>query len=163
MHTPIPSPKQIDNIDPASWQVIPAESNPDKHEHGAWAIAAGHGDEYDLYIEVADAGHPRQVAEFIVEAVRAHATRLRLSAALENVVKEQERLRETCASLYQLESARLRALTAKVGQLAAELEPREPSKEQDHIYAAVSQVTALALAWLEDIHANYGMPVQVEL
>ncbi|MFI6637718.1 hypothetical protein ACIBI7_53310 [Nonomuraea fuscirosea] len=160
MTTPIPAPEQIDNIDPASWQVIPAESNPDKHEHGAWAIAAGHGDEYDLYVEVADAGHPRQVAEFIVEAVRAHATRLRLSAALEDVYSERERLRESNAvTLYQLESVRLGALMAKVGQLASELEARESDKQQAPIYGTVTQVAALAVAWLEDIHANHGMPV----
>ncbi|MFC4122025.1 hypothetical protein [Nonomuraea zeae] len=161
MHTPIPRPEQIDNIDPITWRVIPSESNPDRHEHGGWAIAAGHGEEYDLYIEVADAAYPREVAEFMVAAVQAHAGRLRLSAVLENVQSERKRLRESKAvTPYQLETFRLRAMMAKVGQLAAELEPRESDKQHDEIYGLVTQVAALAVTWLEDMHANYGMPTE---
>ncbi|MED7925856.1 hypothetical protein SMD20_16505 [Nonomuraea sp. LP-02] len=64
---------------PKPWTVIPGQTNPDKDEHGTWAVTAGDVEQYDLYFEIADAAHPRQVAEFVVEAMQSHATRLRRS------------------------------------------------------------------------------------
>jgi len=55
-----------------SWQARPAPCNPDGHRTGLWIIDAGdyaHEGEADVYIEVT-AEYPKDVAEFIVQAVR---------------------------------------------------------------------------------------------
>lgn len=162
MTAPIPTPEQIGTVDLASWTVVPGRSNLDKDEHGAWAVTAGDEEQYDLYFEVADAVHPRQVAEFIVEAVQAHATQLRLNAAFADVLRERERLRTrpSGADLYELDRSRVVAMMAQLGKLAAEAYEPAPASEQDaqtqRIYDEVTHLAALAVSWLEAIHARYG-------
>ncbi|MFI7230546.1 hypothetical protein ACIBO5_45675 [Nonomuraea angiospora] len=162
MQPPIPSPDQIGTVDLASWAVVPGPSNQDKDEHGAWAVTAGDEEQYALYFEVADAAHPRQVAEFIVEAVRAHATRLRLNAAFDDILRERERLRTrpAGADLYELDRSRVVAMMAQLGKLAAEAYEPASASEQDaqtqRIYDEVTHLAALAVSWLEAIHARYG-------
>ncbi|MEU7856310.1 hypothetical protein [Nonomuraea sp. NPDC049141] len=163
MTTPIPAPEQIGTVDLASWTVVPGQSNPDKDDHGAWAVTAGDEEQNALYFEIADATHPRQVAEFLVEAVQAHATRMRLGAAFDDVLRERERGRRAPvgADLYEKDRGRLVALMAQLGQVAAEVYEPAPAPERDEqrkrVYDGVTQVAALAVAWLEAIHARYGI------
>lgn len=163
MQTPIPRPEQIGTVDLASWTVIPGQTNPDKDEHGPWAVTAGDVEQYDLYFEIADAAHPRQVAEFVVEAVQAHATRLRLAAAFDDVAREREKLRTRPpgTDLYEGERGRVVAMTALLGRLAAEAYEPAPAAQRDaqrqRIYDDVVQVAAHAVSWLEAHHARYGI------
>ncbi|MFC5828505.1 hypothetical protein [Nonomuraea insulae] len=163
MQNPIPVPEQIGTVDLASWTVIPGQSNPNKDDHGAWAVTAGDVEQYDLYFEVADAARPRQVAEFIVEAVQAHATRLRLGAAFADVERKREGLRTKPpgADLYEGDRSRVVAMMAQLGKLAAEAYEPAPAAERDaqrqRVYDGVTEVAALAVCWLEAHHAQYGI------
>jgi hypothetical protein len=163
MQAPIPTPEQISTVDLASWTVVPSQSNPEKDDRGAWAVTAGDEEQYDLYFEIADAAYPRQVAEFIVEAVQAHATQLRLSIAFDNVLHERERLRAhpAGADLYELGRGRVVAMMAQLGKLAAEAYETAPAPEraaqERRIYAEVTQLAAQAVSWMEAIHARYGI------
>lgn len=162
MHTAIPAFEQIGGVDLTSWHVVPAATNPDKDNDAPWAIIGG--DECDLHIEVADVDHPRQVAEFIVEAVQAHADKLRRSAAYDDITCERERLRTRPrgADLYESERARVVAMTAQLGKLAAEAYEPAPAAGRDaqrqRVYEDVTRLAALAVCWMEAIHARYNMP-----
>lgn len=161
---PIPAFEQIGGVDLTTWHVVAAESNPDKHEQGPWAIVASDGYEYDLYIEVLDADHPRKVAEFIVEAVQEHATKLRRGAAYDDISEDRDRLRRRPrgADLYELERPRVVALMEVLGKLAQEASQPAPAAGQAaqrrRIYEDVTCLAALAVSWMEAIHANYNMP-----
>jgi hypothetical protein len=161
--TAIPRPEQIDNQDLTTWQLVPAESNQERDEYGPWAIVAGE-EAYDLYIEIADAAYPKHVAEFILEAVQAHATRLRLTAAFDDIAREREQMRSRPrdADLYELERGRVVAMMAQLGKLAAEAYEAAPAAEAEaemkRYYEGVTRLAALAVSWLEAIHARYNMP-----
>lgn len=163
MVNPVPASEQIGTVDLASWTVVPGQSNPEKDDHGAWAVTAGDVEQYDLYFEIADAAHPRQVAEFVVEAVQAHATRLRLGAAFADVERERERLRARPpgADLYEGDRARVVVMMAELGRLAAEAYEPAPAAEsaaqRERVYDGVTRLAALAVGWLEAVHARYGI------
>lgn len=158
----IPEHAQIGTEDVASWRARPHPDNKDGHELGAWLITAGDcGD--DVWIEVLHAEYPKHVAEFIVEAVQAHATRLRLGAAFEDVYRERERrrARPPGADLYEMDRSRVVAMMTQLGHLAAEAYEPAPAAEADaqtrRVYDGVTHLAALAVGWLEAIHARYGV------
>ncbi|MBG0829029.1 hypothetical protein HS041_14750 [Planomonospora sp. ID67723] len=160
----IPKLQQTGTLDLDTWCVVPAESNPDRREHGAWAVAAGDSEEYDLYFEITDAEYPRQVAAFIVDAVQEHATRLRLNAAVDDVLRERERLLaipHDAVALNRLAPFRLMALMSRLGQIAGQLEnagkPLESEERMVRVYGDVAQVAAVALAWMESIQAGHNV------
>ncbi|MFB4275710.1 hypothetical protein ACBJ59_10495 [Nonomuraea sp. MTCD27] len=163
METAIPAFEQIGGVDLTSWRVVPGEANPHKDEQGSWAIVGG--DENDLHIEVLDAGNsPRRVAEFIVEAVQEHATKLRRSAAYDDISRERDKLsgRPRGADLYELERPRVVAMMGVLGKLAEEAYEPAPAAVRDEqerrIYGEVTCLAALAVCWMEAFHARYNMP-----
>ncbi|WP_433433074.1 hypothetical protein [Nonomuraea sp. CA-141351] len=160
MQAPIPAPEQIGSVDLDTWRVVPAESNPDKHEHGAWAIAGGDGDEYDLYLEVLDADQPQKVAQFIVDAVSQHARQLRLQGALARVEQvwaqqqEDERAGVLAVSNPGLPDAvKLAQLVAAMGDLAhavGEVVPQQQrAAHRERVYDQLAQVASITVAWME--------------
>ena len=157
----IPSPERLCVTDIASWRTRPHPDNEDGNELGAWLISAG--DENDVWIEVLHVEYPKHVAEFIVEAVQAHATRLRLTAAFEDVARKRELLctGQPGADLYEGARSRVVAMMAGLGKVAAEAYETVPAADRDaqerRIYDGASQVAALAVGWLEAIHARYGV------
>jgi hypothetical protein len=158
----IPEREKIGTEDIASWHARPHPDNTDGNEVGAWLITAGDcGD--DVWLEVLHTEYPKQVAEFIVEAVQSHATRLRLSAAFEDVYRERERrrARPTGADLYEMDRGRVVAMMTQLGQLAAEAYEPAPPAEADaqarRVYDGVTHLAAMAVCWLEAIHARYGV------
>ncbi|WP_068929323.1 hypothetical protein [Planobispora rosea] len=161
----IPTTEQIGTFDLDTWHLVPAETNPEGHESGSWAIAGGDDDEYDLFIEIADAEYPRQVAEFVLAAVQQHATRLRLGAVADDALAARERLlADGCDAVLINESSprRVMELIGRIGQLAAELAgaraPVQSSERMVRMYGQVAEVTAIALAWMEAICAHHDVP-----
>jgi hypothetical protein len=61
---------RLGGVDVDTWRAVPAEGNPDGRRTRAWNIVAGdYDDEPDVWITI-EAEYPRDVAEFIVAAVR---------------------------------------------------------------------------------------------
>ncbi|GAA2641504.1 MULTISPECIES: hypothetical protein [Nonomuraea] len=155
----IPEREQIGSVDLTTWRVVPADGNPDKDEHGAWAIAGGDSDEYDLYLEVREADRPREVARFVVEAVTRHARGLRLKGALADVAHVRDRQPaddERAPSNPSLpDVTKLAHLVEAVGGLAHEVSQAVPRDErgayQDRLYGQLAQVAATTVAWMEAV------------
>ncbi|TDD97673.1 hypothetical protein [Actinomadura rubrisoli] len=59
----------IGGVDIDTWRAQPAPDNPGGTRTRCWVILAGEYDETDVWIEV-HAEYPKDVAEFIVQAVR---------------------------------------------------------------------------------------------
>jgi hypothetical protein len=157
----IPAPDRLCVTDIASWHARPHPDNEAGDELGPWLVLAG--DENDVWIEVSHVEYPKNVAEFIVEAVQAHATRLRLAAAFEDVARERGRLRANRpgADLYEGVRGRVVVMLAELGKLADEAYETPPAADRDaqerRVYDRVTRVAALAVAWLEAIHSRYGI------
>jgi hypothetical protein len=163
----IPSRLQIGTADVGTWRVVPAACNPGEDEQGAWAVAAGDaGEEPDLYFEIS-AERPKQVAEFIVVAVREHAHAARFSAAAADV--EQERRHErsrraavTPANPHLPDALKLACLVELAGGLAAELtyDPAGGNRAErgKRLYARLAQLAAGALGWMEAILSHDTEP-----
>lgn len=157
----IPSPERLCVTDIASWHARPHPDNEDGDKLGPWLISAG--DENDVWIEVLHVEYPKHVAEFMVEAVQAHATRLRLTAAFEDVARERDRLRnrQPGADLYEGARSRVVAMMAELGKLAGEGCETAPAAErvaqEQRIFEQVTHLAALAVGWLEAIHSRYGI------
>lgn len=60
---------RIGGVDIYTWRAIPAPKEPDLERLGGYCVIAGEYEEADVWIEVT-AEHPKEVAEFIVEAVQ---------------------------------------------------------------------------------------------
>ena len=157
----IPAAERLCVTDIASWRTRPHPDNEDGDRLGPWLIVAG--DENDVWIEVSHVEYPKDVAEFIVEAVQQHATRLRLAAAFEDVARERERLRsqQPGADLYEGARSRVGAMMTVLGNLAGQAYETVPVAEvgaqERRIYDEVTRVAALAVGWLEAIHSRYGI------
>jgi hypothetical protein len=66
---------RIGSVDITTWQAIPHPDNKTSARTGGWCVVAGDLDEADVWIDV-EAEYPKDVAEFIVEAVRNEYARL---------------------------------------------------------------------------------------
>jgi hypothetical protein len=156
----IPGYLQIGTADVGTWRVVPAACNPGQDERGAWAVAAGDpGEEPDLYVEIA-AESPKQVAEFIVAAVREYAHATRFGAAVTDVEQElrQERSRRavvTPANPHLPDAVKLACLVEHAGSLAGELtyDPAGGNRTErgKRLYARLTQLAAGTLGWMEAI------------
>jgi len=159
----VPRREQLGSVDLTTWRVVPGETNHGKEETGVWAIAGGDGDDYTLYAEVLDAERPREVAEFIVEAVTDHAHRLRLEGALAEVERERRRQRAEDGALdpsspHLAEVVKLAALVEQVGGIGREFGRdrfQTGHEELDgRLYSQLAQVAATAVAWMESVLAR---------
>lgn len=159
----IPEQTQIATSDISTWRVVPAESNPGEHEYGTWAVAAGDSEEYDLYLEVLDAEHPRQVAQFIVDAVTNHARRLQLHGALAHVEQARRQQHavdpELTSSTYRLpDVCKLSGLAEILGRLATQINSDAPggdrAEQHRRLYAQLTQLALATVAWMESILAR---------
>ncbi|MEU4404771.1 hypothetical protein AB0F88_09615 [Streptosporangium sp. NPDC023963] len=151
-----PEHEYLPPADLATWRVVPGDTNSDKHEDGTWAIVAGDGDEYDLYIEVGDAHRPKETAQFIIDAVTGHAQRLRLQRALAHI--QQLRAQQTDDELIPADSRlpdvrKLAHLMSVVGDLAHEVGRVVPHSERaahrERLYEHLAQVAVTTVAWME--------------
>ncbi|GAA1255047.1 hypothetical protein GCM10009677_01080 [Sphaerisporangium rubeum] len=152
----IPTRQQIGTHDLQTWRVVPAECNPAGHPFGRWAIAAG-DEEWDLYIEVADAEDCRAVAEFIVTAVHDHAQDRRHAAATHDIRTEIERLRAArhdAATPYHFDSARLTEATAALGEIARHIATARQHRRHPRDHALRRHVTHLAALLVLWLHAD---------
>jgi hypothetical protein len=64
---------RLGGVDADTWRAVPAPANPGGSRSQAWVIVAGDyasEGEPDVWIEVLDAEFPKDVAEFIVQAVQ---------------------------------------------------------------------------------------------
>jgi hypothetical protein len=156
----IPSRLQIGTADVGTWRVIPASCNPGSSEHGAWAVVAGDaGEEPDLYFEIT-AEAPKQVAEFIVEAVREHAHAARFRTAIADMQQERKHERSRCAVVtpanpHLPDALKLACLVEHTGSLAGELtyDPASGNRAErgKRLYGRLAQLAAGALGWMEAI------------
>jgi hypothetical protein len=161
----IPGRLQIGTADVDTWRVVPAVCNPGHDDRGAWAVAAGDvGEEPDLYFEIS-AESPKEVAEFIVAAVREHARTTRFGVAVANVEQElkQERSRRvvvTPANPHLPDAVKLACLVEHVGSLAGELtyDPAGGSRAErgKRLYARLTQLATGVLGWMEAIMSQDG-------
>jgi hypothetical protein len=156
----IPSRLQVGSAGAESWRAEPAPCNPEKEERGTWAVMAGDpGEEADLYFEIT-AESPKDVAEFIVAAVREHASVSRFNTAVADVEQERRRVRSRCAEVTPAnptlpDALKLACLTDLFGGLAHELtgDPfgGERSERDKRLYAALAELAAGAVGWMEAI------------
>ncbi|HTP15618.1 MAG TPA: hypothetical protein VMK13_07245 [Streptosporangiaceae bacterium] len=161
----LPSSLQVGTADAGTWRVVPAACNPAADDQGAWAVAAGDGgEEPDLYFEIG-AECPKQVAEFIVAAVREHAHAVRFSAAVADVELERSRERSrqaavTPANPHLPDALKLACLVEQAGSLAGELtyDPAggDRAERAKRLYARLAQVAATTLGWMEAILSQDG-------
>jgi hypothetical protein len=156
----IPSRLQVGSAGTESWRAEPAPSNPEGEDQGTWAVLAGDpGEEADLYFEIT-AECPRDVAEFIVAAVREHASASRFTAAVADVEQERRRLRSRCAEVTPANPAlpdalKLACLADGLGGLARELtgDPfgGERAGRDKRLYVVLAELAAGAVGWMETI------------
>ncbi|MEO3807875.1 hypothetical protein ABGB17_02610 [Sphaerisporangium sp. B11E5] len=155
----IPTRQQLGTYDFQTWRVVPAESNPNAHPGGRWAIAAG-DEEWDLYIEVADAEESRTVAEFVVSAVQTHAEHLRHAAAVDDIRTEVEHLRATrhdATTPYHHEIARLTEATAALGEIAQHIATARQHRRHPGDQALRERVVHLAALLALWLHADSAL------
>jgi len=70
---------RVGRVDADAWYAKPAPTNPTGSRTGGWVIVAGdyaEEGEPDVWIEILDVEHPKDVAEFIVQAVRNEHARI---------------------------------------------------------------------------------------
>jgi hypothetical protein len=154
----IPAHQQLGTDDVMTWRVVPSASNPDEAQHGGWAIIAGDiEDEPDVYAEIG-AENSKQVAEFIVTAVRRHTGAMRFSGAVADI--EQERIRERSkftevspANRALPDALKLACLAGHLGDLAGEVtdDPHGGANRGKRLYARLACLTAGAVGWMESI------------
>jgi hypothetical protein len=161
----IPSRLQVGTAGPGSWRVAPAPGNPNEDEQGTWAVLAGDpGEEADLYFEIT-AESPKSVAEFIVAAVREHASTSRFTSAMADVEQERRRVRSRCAEVTPANPAlpdalKLACLADGLGCLARELTGDRTGGDQagqdKRLYAELTELAAGAVGWMEAILSRDG-------
>lgn len=161
----IPSRMQVGSAGAGSWHAEPAPCNPEGEEHGTWAVMAGDpGEEPDLYFEIT-AECPKDVAEFIVAAVREHASTSRFTAAVADVEQERQRVRSRCAevtpaSLALPDALKLACLAEGLGSLAREVTADPFTGERDgcdkRLYVVLAEVAAGVVGWMEAILSRDG-------
>jgi hypothetical protein len=122
-------------------------------------MAGDPGEEPDVYFEVT-AECPRSVVEFIVEAVRDHASASRFTAAVADVEQEHRRVLSRCAELTPSNPAlpdalKLAYLADGLGCLARELISDRVIGDQGgrdkRLYGDLTGLAAGALGWMEAI------------
>jgi hypothetical protein len=156
----IPSRLQVGTAGPGSWRAAPAPCNPDGDEQGTWAVVAGDpGEEADLYFEIT-AECPKDVAEFIVAAVREYASASRFTAAVADVEQERSRVRSRCAEVTPANPAlpdglKLACLADGLGCMARELTTDRVGGDQaerdKRLYEELAELAAGAVGWMEAI------------
>jgi hypothetical protein len=156
----IPSRLQVGTAGAESWRSAPAPHNPAGDEQGTWAVMAGDpGEESDVYFEII-AEQPKVVAEFVVAAVRGHASASRFTAAVADVELERKRVRSRCAEVTPAnpslpDALKLACLAEGVGSLARELTSDRFSGDQagrdKRLYAELTELAAGVVGWMEAI------------
>jgi hypothetical protein len=155
----IPTQQQIGCADLETWRVVPADTNPDGLASRSWAIVGGDGDEADVYIDITTE-YPKHVAEFILDAVRAHAERLRYTGALGDIRSEVERRRAAGDDPFHPDVVRVAEVVSELGQLAAVVTAQRGRRQPDYddaVREPITRAAALLVLWLQTQSALPGV------
>jgi hypothetical protein len=152
----IPDHSELGTYDAETWRAVPADTNPTGNEGGAWAVVAGDGEEFDVYLEVT-AEYPHRVAQFVAAAVQAEAVRRRFDGAMDDLAAMRTRQHsETDNRPHMADTVRLALLIGHLGNVGRDISHRPDDRQEaeKRLYADLTQAGTEIVAWMEALLAR---------